>query len=224
MTGLVPVGAYRRELGASLDRLLENALDWEHLPHVHKDSFSTIAILEARDEGWEAEATLADGRPVRLSLDLDRASASWVTRTWVEGRLASEIRSRAEATGPDSCRVEVGFHVADLSEDKRGAVGDYYRRLYEALYDEDERLMIARAAAVARGLEERDARRAVTVADGSVHSVPFFCPHQGLPLDAEPDADGIMTCPWHGYRFDVRTGRAIDGQACRWAVRPAPPG
>jgi len=218
MTSLVPVGVYRRDLGASLERLLENALDWEHLPHVHSGSFSAISVVEAGDEGWEAEAKLADGRPVGLTLALDRETASWVTRTIVDGRLASEIRSRAEATGASSCRVDVSFHVADLPHDKRGAAGAYYERLYADLYDEDERLMIARAGALTRGPDAVRARHDVKLADGSVHAIPLYCPHQGLPLDADPDSDGIVTCPWHGYRFDVRTGRSADGKACRWAV------
>jgi len=25
----------------------------------------------------------------------------------------------------------------------------------------------------------------------------------------------VVTCPWHGYRFDVRSGRCVSGQAFR---------
>ena len=34
------VGSYRRRLPVSLVRMYENALDWEHLPHLHESSFS----------------------------------------------------------------------------------------------------------------------------------------------------------------------------------------
>ena len=44
MTALVEVGSYVRDLGASVERLFENALDWEHLPHVHLGSFALIAV------------------------------------------------------------------------------------------------------------------------------------------------------------------------------------
>ncbi len=37
------------------------------------------------------------------------------------------------------------------------------------------------------------------------------CPHLGGPLDG-PVVDGCVTCPWHGYRFDVRTGCSADGR------------
>ena len=35
----------------------------------------------------------------------------------------------------------------------------------------------------------------------------------------EPDADGVMTCPWHGYRFDARTGACLSGQIRGWGPR-----
>jgi nitrite reductase/ring-hydroxylating ferredoxin subunit len=41
------------------------------------------------------------------------------------------------------------------------------------------------------------------------------CPHLGGPLDATPVAGGCVRCPWHGYRFDLRTGRNLDGRALR---------
>ena len=217
MTALVEVGSYVRDLGAGVERLFENALDWEHLPHVHAGSFGSIALVEAGPAGWRATATLADGRPLDLSLDLDRQAGRWVTRNRLDGLLASEIRSAAAATGPDSCRVSVTFHVAGLTEARRAAAGIYYRRLYAELYDEDERLMVARAEALKRGPKALSLRRSVTLAGGRTCAVPLYCPHQGLPLDAQPDGDGVLTCPWHGFRFDVRTGRAVDGHDCGWA-------
>ena len=47
------------------------------------------------------------------------------------------------------------------------------------------------------------------------------CPHLLGPLgDSEIDPDGAVTCPWHGYRFDVATGENIGGR-CN-ALAPAP--
>jgi nitrite reductase/ring-hydroxylating ferredoxin subunit len=28
-----------------------------------------------------------------------------------------------------------------------------------------------------------------------------------------------MTCPWHGYRFDAKTGRCVSGQIRGWIER-----
>jgi nitrite reductase/ring-hydroxylating ferredoxin subunit len=34
--------------------------------------------------------------------------------------------------------------------------------------------------------------------------------------------DGVIQCPWHGYRFDVRTGANLDGHPCRLATMLIP--
>ena len=48
---------------------------------------------------------------------------------------------------------------------------------------------------------------AVFNVDGEFHVLDGICPHAGGPL-----ADGglhgcIVTCPWHGWQFDVSTGQ-----------------
>lgn len=210
----VRVGRYVRDLGASLTRMIENALDWEHLPHLHAASFASIRLIEADATGWRAEATLpGDPRPLVLDLRLD--DRGWVTRTTRDGELLGEIRTAAEATGRRSCRVTVDFYVAGLPDAQHAAVGAYYKRLYAQLYDEDEAMMIARQTAIDTRAATRGGWRMASFADGD-YPLPRACPHLALPLDAEPDADGIVTCPWHGYRFDVRTGRCVSGQTCGW--------
>lgn len=32
------------------------------------------------------------------------------------------------------------------------------------------------------------------------------CPHQGGPLGEGDLAENVVTCPWHGWQFDVTTG------------------
>jgi len=41
------------------------------------------------------------------------------------------------------------------------------------------------------------------------------CPHRGGPLESAQVRDGAVVCPWHGYRFDLTTGRGRDGKRCR---------
>jgi nitrite reductase (NADH) small subunit len=42
--------------------------------------------------------------------------------------------------------------------------------------------------------------------DGGYYAVANNCLHRGGPL-GEGDLDGYrVTCPWHGWKFDVRTG------------------
>jgi nitrite reductase (NADH) small subunit len=43
--------------------------------------------------------------------------------------------------------------------------------------------------------------------EGTFHALDGVCPHQGGPL-AEGEVTGcVVTCPWHGWQFDVRTGQ-----------------
>ena len=44
--------------------------------------------------------------------------------------------------------------------------------------------------------------------EGEFYAVNAICPHRGGPL-AEGTFNGcVLTCPWHGWTFDVRTGMA----------------
>ena len=55
------VGTYRRVLPVSVERMYENALDWEHLPYVHAGSFKAIEPIDAGPWGWRAEIISARG-------------------------------------------------------------------------------------------------------------------------------------------------------------------
>ena len=47
--------------------------------------------------------------------------------------------------------------------------------------------------------------------EGVITALDGICPHQGGPL-AEGAVEGtIVTCPWHGWQFDVRTGQSTLG-------------
>ena len=51
---------------------------------------------------------------------------------------------------------------------------------------------------------------------GAVHATDNVCPHAGGPL-ARGRRGGpcgeIVTCPWHGWRFNVRTGEVVEEPA-----------
>jgi nitrite reductase/ring-hydroxylating ferredoxin subunit/uncharacterized membrane protein len=49
--------------------------------------------------------------------------------------------------------------------------------------------------------------------NGEICALASTCTHLGGPL-AEGSRDGdVVTCPWHGSRFDLRTGAVIEGPA-----------
>ena len=43
--------------------------------------------------------------------------------------------------------------------------------------------------------------------DGQFHALDGICPHQGGPLGKGMLAGCVVTCPWHGFQFDVTTGQ-----------------
>jgi len=70
-------------------------------------------------------------------------------------------------------------------------------------------------------------------ADAATHAVMFkgrtyrilsHCPHQGMCLmGAEPDAEGVITCPGHGWKFSVLDGACVLGDRRKSIKAPAPP-
>ncbi len=46
--------------------------------------------------------------------------------------------------------------------------------------------------------------------DGSLHAFADHCPHAGLPLTDADLMGKIITCPFHGYAFNVETGCNAD--------------
>jgi nitrite reductase (NADH) small subunit len=53
---------------------------------------------------------------------------------------------------------------------------------------------------------------------GSISAIDGICPHQGGPL-AEGIVEGtLVTCPWHGWQFDIRTGAMPTGSRLRQSV------
>jgi nitrite reductase (NADH) small subunit/3-phenylpropionate/trans-cinnamate dioxygenase ferredoxin subunit len=65
-------------------------------------------------------------------------------------------------------------------------------------------------------------RIALFNADGSFYAIDDTCLHRGGPL-GEGELEGcIVTCPWHGWKFDVRSGEMTMNAAARvncYAIR-----
>lgn len=238
------VGTYRRVLPVTLERMYENTLDWEHLPHVHASSFSTIRCVESGNWGWRAEVTNPRGAASVIELRLDRNCRRWITRTLRGANQGAEIWTHAFPIGGDRVDIVVDFFVPDVAAGARAKVGAAYATLYSQLYDEDVAMMVGRQRQLDRrvtaaGETEREANlgprvelqlplrlrlagRDYVVADvdGELAAYPAWCPHQLGPLHAAPLESGIVACPWHGYRFDVLSGECVSGQSCRLSQLP----
>ena len=48
---------------------------------------------------------------------------------------------------------------------------------------------------------------AIANVDGVFHAIDGLCPHQGGPLGTGALCGTTLTCPWHGWQFDVVSGR-----------------
>lgn len=52
---------------------------------------------------------------------------------------------------------------------------------------------------------------ALFLVNGKIHAVENLCPHQHIPvLDEGCIAGTILTCPMHGWQFDLSTGLAVN--------------
>jgi len=246
------VAVLERTIGASLERIWENVLDWEHLPWLHRDSFASIDLEEAGDWGWRARAA-STSRPdesfvveVRIEPEVRR----YVSRTVAGAGAGTEIRTFLEPLSHDATAIRVEFWVPGIPEAAREKVGAGYLRLYRKLWDEDESMMRERGARLverARGarpevprvaelgaredllrrlptcVELGGARWRLVDVGGEILVHDARCPHLFGPLEEGPEAgvpEGEVRCPWHGYRFDVRTGGSSDGRRLRLRTPP----
>jgi nitrite reductase/ring-hydroxylating ferredoxin subunit len=57
--------------------------------------------------------------------------------------------------------------------------------------------------------------------DGSnYHAMDDLCPHMGASLGSGPLVNGVVTCPWHAWRFAVCDGAWCDNPALKVDVFP----
>jgi nitrite reductase (NADH) small subunit len=85
-----------------------------------------------------------------------------------------------------------------------------------------EWIPIARATECPPGasIERVAGSRIVALAnvEGTFHAIDGLCPHQGGPLGTGTLCGTMLTCPWHGWQFDVKTGHHGISQTVRQPV------
>lgn len=152
--------------------------------------------------------------------------------------------------GPQRTAIEVRYYLPETRPERLEMLGSKYLASCERLWSEDEAMMRRREMAEARArawaaaprppalpvalgpraalalpmLVEFAGRpfRLVALADGTLAAHSTICPHWLGPLEDVPvDADCALRCPWHGWRFDVRTGESLDGRRARLMPAPA---
>lgn len=247
---LAHVTTYTRELPISLERMYENAIDWEHLPFLHSTTFSHIEVLSSGDWGWKAKAALHPKSRLTsmlLELKLDRAKNRWITKTLAGFGKGTEIWTHAIPIAPNKIKVIVDFYVPKLPSFLKAKYAGQYSALYAQLYDEDLWMMAGRQTQ----LNKLDKAKTITPKSSMVlgklsdikGKLPLTfefnhqsyrlveladtliahtlsCPHMLGPLKDANIKEGILECPWHGYQFDLKTRKCISGQRCKLAPAP----
>ncbi|MEL7539614.1 MAG: Rieske 2Fe-2S domain-containing protein [Pseudomonadota bacterium] len=191
------------------------------LPQASGSAFQLIDLLVARDKNyWVSTVYSGPGAGVEI-----HTQASPVSDEEIE------------------VDVRFYLPEAPKDKDQSVAALRYLSEQYARLYDEDTELMSGRQRALdERAREQSRGERNETLRVGAVselaqdkvHMVESAagqicvrqwqgdwiahaatCPHLLGPLqDSSIDAAGFITCPWHGYRFDVRSGANLEGK-CR---------
>ena len=242
-SGIDHLGTYTRTLPVSLERMYENALDWEHLPYLHDSSFTAIDCVDAGGWGWRARVKDPAGRESLLELRLDRDCRRWITRNLEGPNQGAEIWTHVFVTAPHQLDLVIDFFVPGVEPAAREKVGRAYASAYERLYDEDVLMMTERQRQIDQRIDgpgaddmqsvplpavtELPLRVRLSQRDFLVNRVgeqwvvyPAACPHQMGPLTSGLNAEGEVRCPWHGYTFSVITGECTSGASCRFGRVP----
>lgn len=240
---LVVAGVYERNVAASLERVWENVYDWEHLPWLHSQAFGSIEKLAAGDWGWRARVGIGVAAAAEIELVANREGGYYVARTVKGAGAPSEIWTSLDPVAPDRTAIRVEFCVQEIPEQALRHLGKGYVSLYSKLWDQDEGMMQTRERALAARrtahaeipappalalgrladlrstlpliVEWAGHRFRIVEVENALFAHSIECPHLLGPLGDCEVADGVIQCPWHGYAFDIRSGRCANGRSLR---------
>tara|TARA_R110002072_G_scaffold20841_4_gene75183 strand:+ start:2252 stop:3052 length:801 start_codon:yes stop_codon:yes gene_type:complete len=235
---MVRVATYERCINASIERVWENVLDWQHLPWLHDSSFDFVALDTAGDWGWRTWSNPEKTGYVELCVN--REKSEYVARSYQNGEQISEIWTRL-VPSQNKTEIEVAFELPNVTPEKVAKLGTIFVTLYSRLWDEDEEMMMLRETRLQQKFNDpaptvltlqKPLQLPLTVSLGRgdwilgqdndglfVHSA--ICPHLLGPLERTKNADRL-SCPWHGYEFDVHSGDCLTTDAAPCRLKPPP--
>jgi len=235
------VARYQRTIKASVARVWENVMDWEHLPHLHNTSFRYAELDEAGDWGWRIWSSVDNHSHVELCYDLP--NDRYVARSYQNDQQLSEIWTTVSPRNKTT-DIVVRFLVRDVLPEKISSTGDFFRTLYTRLWDEDEKMMMERQlqldtqpelhplevelgfedelfASLPKFINLKRGKYRVIAIDGQLKVHSAICPHNLGPLNANIIKNTI-TCPWHGYQFDLDSGECVSPAEATCRLSKAP--
>ncbi len=196
------VGSYLRRLPVSLDRMYENTLDWQHLPHLHRSSFCSIELEAAGAWGWRAIVASSDGRVAAkglIELRLDRYARRWITRNLDGPHVGAEIWTHVFVVSERVLDIVVDFFVPDVPPVAKDKVGHAYASFYERLYDEDVEMMTERQRQLDQRLDGVDESQVIEVDAASSLPLGVTLSGRQFVLDKLNDAESNGSNPWVIY-------------------------
>lgn len=187
-TKLSRAASYKRTVAASLERVWENVHDWEHLPWLHRFSFSGIQLEAAGDWGWRALITgPMRNRPLRtrIELRLESDANCYHTRT-LDGPFAgADTITRLSELDAWHTGVQVEFFLPGDDPERIREAGARLRTQYVRLWDEDEEMMIERQAFL-----DGNGRRVARAQNREARALgPVEVLRERLPMIVDVDGD-----------------------------------
>lgn len=190
------VATYTRELPISLERMYENAIDGEHLPYLHRDSFSELTILKSGNWGWHAKGHLTPKsfmNFMELELRLDRDKHRWITRTLSGLGKGSEVWTHAIPLEDNKIKVIVDFYVPKLPSFLKPMFAKEYIKTYSKLYDEDLWMMATRQHELDRLKNRKSTDNVAEIRKSSISLGHKRAVEQAMPIH--------FTLKGHPYRL-----------------------
>jgi nitrite reductase/ring-hydroxylating ferredoxin subunit len=68
-----------------------------------------------------------------------------------------------------------------------------------------------------RTVEAAGKTLAIFNVNGTYYAIDNTCSHRGGPLGEGDLEDGVVTCPWHAWQWDVTTGANVNNPAVKVA-------
>jgi len=185
-----------------------------------------------------------------LDLLVDVEKNYWVSAVFGGPGEGIEIHTQATTLNELEIEVDIRFYLPVTPEKASVSANilKHMQQQYEVLYDEDVDLMQGRQSALEDRSRWRVGASSEDILVGSLASMDetktltletssgrycvrmwqnrwiahnAVCPHLLGPLDDSAiDSEGHLTCPWHGYSFDIATGENLEKQCSGLARAP----
>ncbi len=220
-SNLFVLGTDRHDLAVPMARMVENVLDWEHLPWVHPENFVSSEHIE-HGRRWYRARFGNSGTPKTYNQVLvvlhasDRSHSRWSIILEEGPRAGHVVYTTAERLDEERIVTHVTFYspTRPRNEVTRRAMFAVFKKQYDQIYDQDLEMMRDRQEALNR-LTTRASDVSLDAPLGTVEAVgarlPILLTHQGRrfwirtgPAGLEAVAAdcahrlGLLPCTAHG--------------------------